>query len=68
MRWPGSVHRKREPRLAVIVSETENELDLNDAFEALRAACPAQSTARARPGADTGRKLSASVDDNRCRA
>lgn len=37
MRWPGSVHSKAEPRLAQIVEESTNEIDLNAAFEALEA-------------------------------
>ena len=39
-RWPGSWHRKGEPRLARIVSATENEIDLADALERLKAALP----------------------------
>lgn len=40
-RWPGSWHRKAEPRLAKIVRATENEIDLADALERLKAALPA---------------------------
>jgi hypothetical protein len=35
MRWPGSWHRKGAPRLARIVSETEAELDLDEADQLL---------------------------------
>lgn len=38
MRWPGSWHRKGAPRLVRIVSETEHELDLDDAEQRLREA------------------------------
>jgi putative DNA primase/helicase len=37
-RWPGSWHCKATPRLARIVSATENELLLDDALDALREA------------------------------
>lgn len=36
IRWPGSWHRKGEPRLARIVAETESEIDLEDALERLQ--------------------------------
>jgi hypothetical protein len=36
MRWPGSWHRKASPRLARIVAEAEQELDLGDAEQRLR--------------------------------
>jgi hypothetical protein len=39
-RWPGSWHRKAEPCLARIASRTENEIDLQEALERLRAAFP----------------------------
>jgi Protein of unknown function (DUF3987)/Primase C terminal 2 (PriCT-2) len=38
IRWPGSWHRKKAPRLAVIVASGDNEIDLNDAIEILREA------------------------------
>jgi len=38
MRWPGSWHRKGAPRLVRIVSETEAELDLDEAEQLLREA------------------------------
>jgi hypothetical protein len=36
MRWPGSWHRKAAPRLVCIVSETDTELDLDEAEQRLR--------------------------------
>src|SRR5581483_6606720 len=36
LRWPGSWHRKQTPRLAKIVFESENEVDLDEALERLR--------------------------------
>jgi hypothetical protein len=47
MRWPGSWHRKRAPRLAMIVAASEAEIDLQDAHDRLQEAWQA-----ARP--DTG--------------
>lgn len=41
LRWPGSWHLKREPRLCRIVEETEHEIDLDAALVALREAAPA---------------------------
>lgn len=39
LRWPGSLHRKAEPRLARIVSLRDDiEIELNDALEQLREA------------------------------
>lgn len=38
IRWAGSWHRKKAPRLARILSETESELELGDALERLREA------------------------------
>jgi hypothetical protein len=35
IRWPGTWHRKKTPRLATIVSETSGEIDLGEAVEAL---------------------------------
>jgi hypothetical protein len=35
-RWPGSWHTKAEPRLATIVSESDNEIDLANAIDVLR--------------------------------
>ena len=43
IRWPGSVHRKGEPKLARIVELNEDaEIDLGDALEALEAAAAAR--------------------------
>jgi putative DNA primase/helicase len=36
LRWPGSVHRKGEPKLANIASESDNEIDLAEALDLLR--------------------------------
>ncbi|MBR0797539.1 DUF3987 domain-containing protein [Bradyrhizobium jicamae] len=36
IRWPGSWHAKGTARLATIVSETDNEIDLTEALEILR--------------------------------
>ena len=41
LRWPGSWHLKAEPRLCHIVSETDQEIDLDEALKLLRAAAPA---------------------------
>jgi hypothetical protein len=35
IRWPGSWHKKAEPRLAEIITETDNEIDLDAALLAL---------------------------------
>jgi hypothetical protein len=37
-RWPGTLHLKGEPRFARIVAESESEIDLDTALEALHAA------------------------------
>ena len=39
-RWPGSWHRKGEPRMTVIESVTDNEIDLDTALQKLKAAAP----------------------------
>lgn len=36
MRWPGSWHRKRSPRLVRILAGTDNEIDLEGAIERLQ--------------------------------
>jgi RecA-family ATPase len=41
IRWPGSWHRKGEPRLCEIEIATENEIDLGTALAALEKAAPA---------------------------
>lgn len=35
MRWPGSWHRKKAPRMAKISGSTDNEIELSDALERL---------------------------------
>jgi hypothetical protein len=35
LRWAGSWHKKDQPRLALIIEETDNELELTDAHEML---------------------------------
>jgi Protein of unknown function (DUF3987) len=47
LRWPGSWHRKREPRLATIVAQTEIQIELGEALERLRLA-GAQNATRGR--------------------
>ncbi len=42
IRWPGSWHRKASPRLAVIIAESETELELSDALEILADASPVE--------------------------
>ena len=54
IRWPGSWHRKNEPRLAKIVASSENEIDLAEAVQRLRAATGADTA-----GAKTSSKLGA---------
>lgn len=49
-RWAGSLHRKREPRLVDCRQITDTEIDLDEALQALRKACPAEE-ARPRQGA-----------------
>lgn len=41
MRWPGSWHRKKTPRLARLVSLTETEIDLGEAIDRLKEAISA---------------------------
>lgn len=36
MRWSGSLHRKADPRLASVVSQSENEIELLDALAKMR--------------------------------
>ena len=48
-RWPGSVHRKSTPKLARILAQSENELDLGRALYLLRAAAPNPSKAKESP-------------------
>jgi hypothetical protein len=46
IRWPGSWHRKGSPRLAVIIAESDAELELGDALEVLADALPAAEPTR----------------------
>jgi hypothetical protein len=41
IRWPGSWHRKKEPRIAKITASSENEIDLTKALDLLRDAAGA---------------------------
>lgn len=55
LRWPGSWHRKAEPRMATIVARSGHEIDLGDALESLEAAAPEpepEQPAHAGPRAD----------------
>ena len=45
IRWPGSWHRKKTPRLCRIVELNDNEIDLETAFDALQNAAPSLPTA-----------------------
>ncbi|MEI6161885.1 MAG: DUF3987 domain-containing protein, partial [Roseococcus sp.] len=55
IRWPGSWHRKDRPRLALIIAESDTELELGDALELLADAWPtAEPTGTAIPAAGTG--------------
>ena len=47
LRWPGSWHRKGEPRLVRLETNPDAEIELMDALEKLRDACPQQQE---RPG------------------
>ena len=38
IRWPGSIHRKGEPKLVQIIAATEAEIDLGEALKILQAA------------------------------
>jgi Protein of unknown function (DUF3987)/Primase C terminal 2 (PriCT-2) len=44
LRWPGSWHRKKTPRLAEIAAESDNEIDLDEALDILREAMGAAAT------------------------
>jgi putative DNA primase/helicase len=46
LRWPGSWHRKGAPRLAKIIFESENEIDLDEALDVLRDAAGAITLSR----------------------
>jgi uncharacterized protein DUF3987/primase-like protein len=47
LRWPGSYHRKKEPKLAEIAFESENEIDLSEALVLLQDAVGLHLTAGA---------------------
>lgn len=53
IRWPGSVHRKGQPRLSCILAQTENEIELADVLDKLRQACP-EAPRREAPRAGAG--------------
>jgi hypothetical protein len=42
IRWPGSWHRKKTPRLAKIVASSDNEINLDEALDILREATGTQ--------------------------
>ena len=57
MRWPGSWHRKRTPKLARIVALNEDaEIDLEEALERLREAAGVAGIACRVHGAGNGRQ------------
>jgi putative DNA primase/helicase len=60
IRWPGSWHRKSEPKLARIARLTDNEIDLAEAVEILRGASGA---AAAKPCNGSGSLLAAFAAD-----
>lgn len=55
MRWPGSWHTKGEPRLCEIIAQTENELDLHEAYALLNEIAPTPVRVRRERG-DAGFK------------
>ena len=52
IRWPGSWHRKKKPRLATIVACSDNEIDLAEAVEILREATGTRDFSSAGRGAN----------------
>jgi hypothetical protein len=72
IRWPGTWHRKSEPRMACIVTETKNEIELADALECLREVAEARGIST--ESAVTGRcqpleqRASGSVPPSRVKA
>jgi Virulence-associated protein E len=44
IRWPGSWHRKAQPRLCEIIVRNDREIDLDDALKALLAVAPPQQS------------------------
>jgi hypothetical protein len=66
LRWPGSWHRKTDmPRIARLKTNPESEIELGDALERLREACPAEahSTGNGHDRDDEGRDLKASLPE-----
>lgn len=55
MRWPGSWHTKGEPRLCEIIEQSEAEVDLDQAYDALMLMAPQRSrtTSEVREGFKT---------------
>ena len=49
IRWPGSWHRKGEPKLCRIISTSDHEIDLEVALQALQAAAPAAAASNDNP-------------------
>jgi hypothetical protein len=46
LRWPGSLHRKKTPRMCrIVASNPDHEIDLAQSLEALTAAAPEKATA-----------------------
>lgn len=64
-RWPGSWHRKGSPRLARILSATENEINLDEALDALRTAFRNHERARAKGGPFGSKDQSRTAEDLR---
>jgi hypothetical protein len=55
IRWPGSWHRKGEPRLCEIETATEHEIDLAEALTALKKVAPAAAPGNGKAnGQDAG--------------
>jgi Primase C terminal 2 (PriCT-2) len=66
LRWPGSWHRKTDmPRIARLMTNPESEIELGDALERLREACPAKahSTGNGHDRDEEGRDLRASLPE-----
>jgi hypothetical protein len=63
-RWPGSWHRKREPRLCEIVAlNPERELSIDAALELLRAAAPPKTSKATSKQKATAKKKTAPVGE-----
>ncbi|MBI3441833.1 MAG: hypothetical protein HY052_08565 [Proteobacteria bacterium] len=66
IRWPGSWHRKKTPVLARIISETDSEIELNDALEKLKEALTAAGIDHDRPKKDkTAKNENAETGESR---